>query len=64
MSTPAEPHDRFFAQLSALCGKAFEGRIVSPAVSADASFAGKKLVMHVRECSNETIRIPFHVGED
>jgi hypothetical protein len=47
-----------------LCGKAFEGRIASPVVSADASFAGKKLVMHVRDCSSDTIRIPFHVGED
>jgi hypothetical protein len=58
------PQDQFFAQLSALCGKAFEGRIASPAVSADASFVGKNLVMHVRECSSNTIRIPFHVGED
>jgi hypothetical protein len=61
---PATPQDRFFAQLSTLCGKAFQGRIASPAVSADASFAGKTLVMHVRECSNDTIRIPVHVGED
>jgi len=53
-----------FASLTALCGKAFEGRIVSPSVAADASFAGKRLVMHVRECTPDTIRIPFHVGED
>ena len=59
---PAEPN--FFRDLSALCGRAFEGRIVSPPVAADASFAGKRLVMHVRECSGDTIRIPFHVGED
>jgi hypothetical protein len=61
---PASPQDKFFAQLSSLCGKAFEGRIVSPPVSADASFADKKLVMHVRECSSDTILIPFHVGDD
>src|SRR5687768_18398331 len=60
--TPAEPS--FFRDLSALCGRAFEGRIVSPPVAADASFAGKRLVMHVRECSAVTIRIPFHVGAD
>jgi hypothetical protein len=58
------PHEAFFAQLSTLCGKAFEGRIASPPVAADASFAGKTLVMHVRDCSRDTIRIPFHVGED
>jgi hypothetical protein len=58
------PQDQFFSRLSALCGKAFEGSIASPPVEADASFAGKHLVMHVRECSADTIRIPFHVGED
>lgn len=64
-ATPtAEPPPSFFANLSELCGKAFEGRIVSPAVAADASFAGKRLVMHVRQCSADTIRIPFHVGDD
>ncbi len=59
----APPRDHF-DRLSALCGKAFEGRIVSPPVAADASFAGQRLVMHVRDCSADTIRIPFHVGED
>jgi hypothetical protein len=59
-SPPSDPFD----QLSALCGKAFEGRIVSPPVAADASFAGQRLVMHVRDCSPDTIRIPFHVGDD
>ena len=58
------PQDQFFSRLTALCGMAFEGRIASPSVEADASFAGKRLVMHVRECSANTIRIPFHVGED
>lgn len=64
-ATPiVEPQPTFFANLSALCGQAFEGRIVSPPAAADASFAGKRLVMHVRECSADTIRVPFHVGDD
>jgi hypothetical protein len=58
------PGDRFFAALAPLCGKAFEGRIASPPVEADQAFAGKRLVMHVRGCSKDEIRIPFHVGED
>jgi len=62
-ATPA-PADAFFARLASLCGQAFEGQIASPAVEADAAFAGKRLVMHVRECSSDTIRIPFHVGTD
>jgi hypothetical protein len=58
------PRAEFFGRLAALCGKAFEGRIASPPVAADAAFAGKRLVMHVRGCSSDEIRIPFHVGED
>ena len=42
------PRDRFFGALASLCGKAFEGRIASPPVEADAAFAGKRLAMHVR----------------
>jgi hypothetical protein len=61
---PVNNHAHFFARLSALCGKAYEGRIASPPVESDASFAGKRLVMHVRDCSADAIRIPFHVGED
>ena len=55
--------DRWFDRLTALCGQAFEGRVVSND-PADASIAGQKLVMHVRRCSTHEIRIPFHVGED
>jgi hypothetical protein len=58
------PRDRFFRDLASLCGKAFEGRIASPPVEADSAFAGKPLVMHVRGCTEDEIRIPFHVGED
>ena len=66
-ATPTDvdtPRDRFLATLAPLCGKAFEGRIASPPVEADEAFAGKRLVMHVRGCSKNEIRIPFHVGED
>ena len=64
-TTPAaSPQEAFFERLTALCGKAYEGRVASPAVEADASFMGKRLVMHVRECTANEIRIPFHVGED
>lgn len=58
------PSQHFFDRLSAMCGQTYEGRVVSPPVPSDADFAGKRLVMHVRECSADAIRIPFHVGED
>ena len=64
-ATPrSDPPRNFFANLSTLCGKAYEGRIASPPVAADASFAGKRLVMHVRECTADTIQVPFYVGND
>lgn len=53
----------FYSQLSKLCGKSFRGVAVFPADGKD-PFAGKELTMHVQACSDTTIRIPFHVGED
>jgi hypothetical protein len=53
----------FFTELSKLCGKSFRGVAVFPADGKD-PFAGKELTMHVQECSDKIIRIPFHVGED
>jgi hypothetical protein len=61
---PPTPADQFFARISSLCGKAFEGSIVSPAEEANRDFAGKRLVMHVRECSADTIRIPLYVDDN
>jgi hypothetical protein len=53
----------FYTDLSKLCGKSFRGTTVFPADDKD-PFAGKELTMHVQACSDTTIRIPFHVGED
>lgn len=50
--------------LSALCGQSFAGTITSPPVALDADFAGRDLVMHVRECFDNEVRVPFHVGDD
>lgn len=57
------PADQWFRQLASLCGRAWEGRVVSTD-PADASFTGQRLVMDVRQCTDEEIRIPFHVGND
>ncbi|MDO9487169.1 MAG: hypothetical protein Q7J32_02265 [Sphingomonadaceae bacterium] len=61
--TTVTPQDQFFDRLSALCGKAFAGQVVTTD-PADADFAGKPLVMHVRSCTPTELRIPFHVGDD
>lgn len=55
------PSKQFWDLLSTHCGKAYEGKLVSP--ESDPRFAGK-LVMHVRSCEDGRLRIPFFVGED
>ena len=55
------PSQQFWETLSKHCGKAYEGKLVSP--ESDPRFAGK-LVMHVRSCEDGHLRIPFFVGED
>ncbi len=59
------PADAFLAALRTHCGQAFAGRVlVDTPASANDTFAGKPLVMHVRECGAQTTRVPFHVGDD
>lgn len=53
----------FWKNLSAYCGQAFAGEVIS-APPNDTTFAGKKLVMHIKSCEPNRIRIPFHVGEN
>ncbi|HSH27611.1 MAG TPA: hypothetical protein VK972_07600, partial [Wenzhouxiangella sp.] len=65
ITTPAWalPVDEFWASLRALCGQAFEGQVIKEP-EGEEGFAGQRLVMHVRECGDERIRIPFMVGND
>jgi hypothetical protein len=57
------PQDTFWAELTKLCGKAFAGTVAED-TSSSPDFAGKALVMHVRSCQKNRIRIPFFVGDD
>jgi hypothetical protein len=52
----------FWKNLKALRGKAFEGQLVSAPANDD--FSGKKLVMHVLFADEQTILIPFNVGDN
>ena len=65
-STSASAHDAFFVNLQALCGQAFAGAVEvdRPVMPGNGDFAGKPLVMHVRDCDEDTVRIPFNVGGD
>lgn len=53
----------FWSELRKLCGKAFAGTVAA-APAEDTTFKDKALVMHVRQCEKDRIRIPFMVGED
>lgn len=59
-----EPADAFLDNLRALCGQAFVGEVEFVNPENEAYFAGHELVMHVRECEEDVIRVPFHVGEN
>ncbi len=53
----------FWGSLQKLCGKAFAGTVAAAPVD-DVTFKDKELVMHVRACEKNRIRIPFFVGAD
>ncbi len=55
------PSEKFWENLQAHCGKAYEGKLISP--ESDQRFEGR-LVMQVRSCEEGRIRIPFFVGDD
>ncbi len=61
-AAPSQAQLQFFDQLKALCGKAFAGKTTvdnqpSPAFSGN-------MVMHVRDCNDRQIQVPFVVGEN
>jgi hypothetical protein len=51
----------FFENLKKHCGNSFEGQVTA---GNNDTFQDKKLVMHIRNCNENTIRIPFFVGDD
>ena len=65
-STTADAQQTFFDRIAALCGQSFAGNVLTdrPESAGPNAFREQPLVMHVRECSEQEIRIPFHVGND
>ncbi len=55
--------DQFLGNLRQLCGQAFAGELVEYNDS-DTDLVGQPMVMHVRECSESEVRVPFHIGDD
>ncbi|HEX8216202.1 MAG TPA: hypothetical protein VF577_01940, partial [Allosphingosinicella sp.] len=60
----ASAQQEFFDRLRPLCGRAFDGRVTSAPVEADREMAASRLTMHVASCTENEVRIPFHVGEN
>ena len=57
-----DPSAIFWSTLKSHCGNAYSGTLVLP--EEDEAFGGKKLVMHLRSCTENEIKIPFFVGDD
>lgn len=55
-------HDAFFNAIKTHCGKAFQGKVSKDNVGN--TFGDAALVMHIRNCTDSEIQIPFHVGND
>ncbi|BFM12640.1 hypothetical protein R50072_27930 [Simiduia litorea] len=62
-AAPAPAQDAFFNNLKQLCGKAFAGKVTVDNAPGG-GFDNKLLVMHLRQCDNNKLHIPFHVGDD
>lgn len=56
-------HDEYFTSIKQYCGQAFEGKVTVDNSNSE-SFTNKKLIMHVRKCTDSQLQIPFHVGDD
>ena len=56
--------EKFWSELRVLCGQAYAGKIAESTSATDCAFADQTLVMHVRACGENEIKIPFHVGEN
>jgi hypothetical protein len=55
--------ETFWDRLEELCGQAFQGTLIE-APDDDSWWDADRLVMHVRKCGEDEIRIPLHVDED
>ena len=60
----SNPGDAFWDRLSGLCGQAFAGEMTGFRRPEDEGWLDREVIMHVRECSDQEIRIPLHVGEN
>lgn len=60
----AAPAQSFWNAIRPLCGNAYEGTVIEGTAPSDDDFRRRRLVMHVRSCSSDEIRIGFIAGAD
>jgi hypothetical protein len=60
----SDPQRIWWDRMQQLCGQAFGGEMVNFDPETDSGWLDRPVVMHVRECTDDEIRIPLHVGED
>jgi hypothetical protein len=60
----ANPQDIWWDNLQQLCGNAYAGEMVRFDPDMDTGWLDRDVIMHVRECTPDEVRIPLHVGEN
>ena len=63
-TAPSAPTADLWSALESLCGQAFEGKVIEGTEASDEAMRTSRLVMHVRSCTADELRVPFHVGEN
>ncbi|TVQ50831.1 MAG: hypothetical protein EA362_01455 [Saprospirales bacterium] len=56
--------DQFLENYQQFCGYAYEGKATINKLASGALFENMRLVMILESCTENEVRIPFHVGED
>jgi hypothetical protein len=59
-----DPQQVWWERMQELCGQAFAGQMVRYDEAMDQGWLNRDVIMHVRECTDDEIRIPLHVGEN
>jgi hypothetical protein len=60
----ADPQQIWWDNLQQLCDRAYAGEMVRFNPEMDEGWLNRPVIMHVRECTPDEIRIPLHVGEN
>lgn len=56
------PQDAFMAAFTPYCGQAYAAEVVAD--NQPSAAWQQDLVVHIRDCESDTIRMPLHVGDD